>query len=79
MEIDARKLEGKFKEEFNSHPGRWVSRILLEPGYSLRNVFSLPKETPNLPSLKKAAIGYEIIKLGGYGLIAYSIVESFLK
>ncbi len=53
--------------------------MILEPGYSFRAALSLPKETPNLSSLKKATIGYELIKLSGYGLIGYSIVESLLK
>jgi len=77
--MEIKYLEGKFKEQHHKHPGKWLSRMILEPGYALRNVRSLPKDTPNLSSLKKQVIGYEIIRLGAYGLVAYSLIESFIK
>lgn len=77
--METKHLEGKFKEQHDGNPGKWLSRMILEPGYALRNVMSLPKDTPNLSSLKKQVIGYEIIRLGGYGVVAYSLIEAFVK
>ncbi len=74
-----KQLEGKFEKELNNHPFRWFTRISLEPRYALRNVNSLPKETPNLKSFKNRIIAYEIARLGLYGFAAYKIAEHFIK
>jgi hypothetical protein len=81
----AEGLEDKFKKEFKNHTGRWFARMLLEPGYMTRNVYSIPKEKlKNNGSLqycfiRNGTIGLEVARLTMYGLAVYKIADLFIK
>jgi len=78
VKVKKSKLE-KFKEEFDNHNAKWMTRMFIEPGYALRNVLSLPikKECFNL--IRNITIGYEIARIGVYGFTAYQIADFFIK
>lgn len=80
----AEQLESKsnkFKEEMRNHPGRFLARTLFEPGYILRTVSSIHKESKKDPpiGLYVTATVLEGIRLGVYAFYACKIAEHFIK
>ncbi len=69
----ANELENKFKEKMEKHPNRWTLRLMLEPGYMLKNCLTIPKEKrEGLITLVGTA---EVGRLAVYGFIAYKIAD----
>ncbi|MCX6750503.1 MAG: hypothetical protein NTZ83_03525 [Candidatus Pacearchaeota archaeon] len=81
----AKQIENKFQKEFMNHTKRWFLRELFEPGYMLKNAYSIPKEKLKKNGaleyglLRYGTIGLEAARLGMYGLAIYKIADLFIK
>ena len=71
------ELESKFGEEMENHPRRWVSRMLFEPMYLLRNSLAIPKEEP-IKTMSLVGVA-ETMRLGLYCFIGYEAANYFLR
>ena len=70
-------------KHFFEHPVKSLVRSTFEPGYLWRTTNRMLKEEKNLQPDRRevhiAAAATEVIKLVGYGYLAYKIAEHFLK
>lgn len=79
------QLENKFLKEFKNHTKRWFARMMLEPGYITRSIYSIPKEdlkedgSLEYGLMRYGVIGLEAVRLGMYDLAIYKIADLFMK
>ena len=73
----------KFSEEHNNHPGRWLAKSLLVPGYMLRNRLCLQpyldEKDKGSKFLTPGFIGLDIARAVTYAYLASRVIESFIR
>ncbi len=71
------RIGRRFAMEIQNHPGRFVVRGSLEPGYALRTVLSTPKNTSGRTGMLIIGSIAEALRLSGYAGLGYTALSNF--